>query len=315
MSQIDQIERVDADTDFAPSFYDLATPDLLQLSTHDLVQTLVRTLLDGPSEAVRDLKPRTPSVGEMHALYERGATLGEVGARAGISAERVSRLFKKAGLRTRSKAQIDELRRQAIALRVHERRDALVEGFRDGRSAAALAAEHKLPVFVVREIIAAEIPSHELRALRHRPVPKRYADHELLGFLREAGAARGGALTIAFYNDFAHGRHTADSRSWPTHQTHAKRFGSWLKALHAAGIQANEQRAGCGMTFGADHCIDAIRAVHQQLGKMPTAREYTQCARDSAGSLPSRSTIHNRCGGSWLAALHAASVKAGLPGA
>jgi hypothetical protein len=312
----------------------LATPDLLQQTAPELVQTLVRTLLDGPPDELdlpgeldtnardldvpgklnpgtRHLITRTLSVGQMHALYERGATLGEVGAQAGISAERVSQLFKKARLQTRSKAQIDELKRQAIARRAHERRDVIVERFRDTRNVAAVAKEHELSKLAVREVLEAEIPVHEYWTLRRKPVPKRYADHELLGFLRKAGTARGGALTIAFYNDFAHGRHTADRRPWPTHQTHCKRFGSWRNALHAAGMHANEQRAGRGVTFAADQCLQAINAVHQQLGKTPTAQQYARHARDSAGSLPSLSTIRNRHG-SWFAALHAARVKAKL---
>jgi Homing endonuclease associated repeat/Sigma-70, region 4 len=308
----------------------LATPDLLQQTAPELVQTLVRTLLDGPpgeldvpgdldagtsdldvlgklNTGTRDLKTRTLSVGQMHALYERGATLGEVGAQAGISAERVSQLFKKAELPTRSKAQIDELKRQAIALRAHERRDVIVESFRDTRNVAAVAKEHELSKLAVREILEAEIPFHEYRALRRTSAPKQYSDQELLGFLREAGAAREGLLTIAFYKAFAHGRHTADGRSWPTHQTHSKRFGSWRNALHAAGMQANEQRAGRDVVFAADRCLQAINAVHQQLGKTPTAQQYARHARDSAGSLPSLSTIRNRYD-SWLAALHAARV-------
>jgi hypothetical protein len=289
--------------------------ELVRLPTDDLVQTLVRTLLDGapgdldvPGDldaSIRDLITRTLSVGEMHALYDRGATLDEVGTQAGITAERVSELFEQAGLRTRSKAQTDELKRQAIARRAHERRDALVQGFRDGRNATALAEEHKLPVYAVREILEAEIPAHEYRALRRGPVPKRYADHELLGFLRKAGAARRGVLTVALYNDFAKGRHTADRRPWPTHQTHKKRFGGWLNALHAAGIEANAPHPWGGKTIRADQCIDAIRAVHRKLGRTPTSHEYTRCARDSKGQLPSLATIRNRHD-SWLAALHAA---------
>jgi hypothetical protein len=301
----------------SPDLIQLATPDLLQQTAPELVQTLVRTLLDGPpsdldvpgklNPGTRHLITRTLSVGQMHALYERGATLGEVGAQAGISAERVSQLFKKAGLQARSKAQIDELKRQAIALRAHERRDVIVERFRDTRNVAAVAKEHELSKVAVREILEADIPFHEYRALRRKPVPKRYADHELLGFLLEAAAARRGTLTLAFYNDFAHGRHTADRRPWPTHQTHSNRFGSWRNALHAAGMHANEQRAGRGVTFAADQCLLAIHAVHQQLGKTPTAQQYARHARDSAGSLPSLSTIRNRYG-SWFAALHAARV-------
>ncbi len=40
-------------------------------------------------------------LGEMHAVYEQGASLGEVGERFGVSAARVPRLFKEAGLPVR----------------------------------------------------------------------------------------------------------------------------------------------------------------------------------------------------------------------
>jgi hypothetical protein len=263
----------------------LATPDLLQQTAPELVQTLVRTLLDGPPDEL-DVP------GKLDAGTRDLDVPGDLNA--GTSDLDV-------------KAQIDELKRQAIALRAHERRDVIVEGFRDTRNVAAVAKEHELSKVAVREILEAEIPFHEYRALRRKPVPKRYSDHELLGFLRKAAAARRGTLTLAFYNDFAHGRHTADRRPWPTHQTHCNRFGSWRNALHAAGMHANEQRAGRGVTFDADQCLLAIHAVHRKLGKTPTAQQYARHARDSAGSLPSLSTMRNRYG-SWFAALHAARV-------
>jgi hypothetical protein len=159
--------------------------------------------------------------------------------------------------------------------------------------------------FEVREILEAQIPLYRYRTLRRKPAPKRYEDHELLGFLRKAGAARRGTLSLVFYDGFADGRYTRDGRRWPTHQTHCKRFGSWSKALHAAGMQANEQVAGCGVEFDADRCIGAIGMVQRKLGRRPTACEYTRWARESAGELPSLSTIRNRCG-SWLEALQVA---------
>jgi hypothetical protein len=245
------------------------------LSRNETVQTF-RNRIPGELDAgTRDMFTRTVLVEEMYVLYRQGATHDEIGVQAGISAERVRQLFKGAGLKTRSPAQAGRLKR-------------------------------KLSKVAVREIpLKTQIPLHQYRTLRRKPAPKRYSDQELLGFLRKAGAARRGTLSLVFYDDFANGRYTADRRRWPTHQTHCKRFGSWSKALHAAGMQANEQLAGCGVEFDADRCLQAIQAVHRKLGRTPTSPEYSRCARDSAGSLPSLSTIGNRCG-SWLAALDAA---------
>jgi hypothetical protein len=250
------------------------------LSTHEAAQAAqtVQTFRNGvPGEldaGARDMITRTLLVEEMYVLYRQGATLDEVGVQAGITAERVRQLFKGAGLKTRSPAQAGRLKRE-------------------------------LPKAAVREILKTQIPLHQYRTLRRKPAAKRYEDHELLGFLRKAGAARRATLSLAFYDDFANGRYTTDRRRWPTHQTHCKRFGSWRNALHAAGMQANEQLAGCEAAFDADHCLQAIQIVQRKLGRTPTSLEYTRCARDSAGSLPSLSTIRNRCG-SWLAALDAA---------
>ena len=48
----------------------------------------------------------------MHAVYQDGATLEEVGKRYGITRERVRQLFKKAGLKTRSRQETLELKRR-----------------------------------------------------------------------------------------------------------------------------------------------------------------------------------------------------------
>jgi hypothetical protein len=245
------------------------------LSRNETVQTF-RNRIPGELDAgTRDMTTRKILVEEMYDLYRQGATLDETGVRAGISAERVRQLFKRAGLKTRSPAQAGRLKR-------------------------------KLSKVAVREIpLKTQTPLHRYRTLRRKPAAKRYSDHELLDFLHTAGTARRGTLSIAFYDDFANGRYTTDRRRWPTHQTHCKRFGSWSNALRAAGMHANEQRAGREAAFDADRCLQAIRIVHRKLERTPTSLEYSRCARDSTGSLPSLSTIRNRYG-SWLAALDAA---------
>jgi hypothetical protein len=242
--------------------------------------------------------------GEMYALYQDGATLEEVGERYGVTRERVRQLFNKAGLATRSRQEASERKRDTVTRRIEEHRKQIVQGFLDARNLDAVAAEHDLPVSTVRAILKEALPSHEYRALADKPWPKQYTDDELIGFLRQAGAAQDGILSLASYRRFAGTRRKG--RRWPTPQTYSTRFGSWVKALHAAGMQANAPHARGGKTFDAGDCLAAVRAVAQKLEKTPTSKEYEQCARQSEGSLPSLQTVRKRCGG-WVQAVYRAA--------
>jgi Homing endonuclease associated repeat len=139
-------------------------------------------------------------------------------------------------------------------------------------------------------------------------VKKKYSDEELLQLLREANEAIGGVMTASAYNAFAKGRNFADGRPWPTQQTHFHRFGSWRKALQAAGLEANPPSAIAGQClFDLNQCIDAILHVHREVGAAPTISEYEAIATNSHGALPSSATVRNRCG-SWSKALRLADL-------
>ena len=257
-----------------------------------------RNRISGPTQRVAD----------MYTLYlQQGATLEAVGEAYGITRERVRQLFNKAGLPTRSHGQAGRLKRlttsQTISLYIDEHRPDIIQTFRDRRNIETIAAEYDLPIPTVRAILKDALPAHEYRALRHKPPPKKYTDDDLIGFLRKAGAAQDGILTIASYQRF---RRKARGQ-YPTPQVYTNRFGSWLKALHAAGMPANVPYGWGGISFDVEECLAAVRAVQQKLGKPPTSQEYEQCARESEGSLPSLTTVGKRCGG-WIEALRRAGV-------
>jgi hypothetical protein len=239
----------------------------------------------------------------MYALYQDGATLKVVGERYGVTRERVRQLFNKAGLATRSRQEASERNRDTIRRRIEEHRKQIVQGFLDTRNLDAVAAQHDVSISTVKAILKEALPSHEYRALTYKPWPKQYTDDELIAFLRQAGAAQDGILSLASYRRFAGARR--NGRKWPTPQTYSTRFGSWVKALHAAGMQANVPYTLGGKTFDAGDCFAAVRAVAQKLGKTPTSHEYEQCARQSKDSLPSLQTVGKRCGG-WVQAVHRA---------
>lgn len=214
-------------------------------------------------------------VEEMHALYRAGSSLRAVGAEFGISAERVRQLFHDHGLGTRSRGA-----RKALLKRDREKRKLDERGKGDENSRQPSAW-----------------------------IGKKYTDEELLQVLRETSEALGGVLTTHAYNEYAEGRTFSDGRSWPSHQTHFQRFGSWRQSLLSAGLAANPSSPISGQRiFHRGQCIDAVRHVGRELGGKPSLKQYETFARKSNGGLPSGATVRNRCG-SWSDALRLAFTR------
>ena len=251
-------------------------------------------------------------VGEMYDLYEGGLTLREVGEDYGLSRERVRQLFARAGLQTRSNVETAQLKREAD----RDRADEIVEAFRRTGDVGVVAGELEIGKPTILEVLRAELPPRERVAVSSKPGPapatvsawakRRYSDEELIAFLREAGAALGGTLSGKAYDEFAHSRRTSDGRAWPTKQIAAKHFGSWRGAVQAAGLDTHPS-SGVGLRerFSREQCVEAVRVVCERLERPPSRSEYERCARESAGELPSVTTVHTRCGG-WSEAVRLA---------
>lgn len=135
---------------------------------------------------------------------------------------------------------------------------------------------------------------------------KQYSDRELVECLRTASKELGGVLSTTSYAEYIRGRIMRDRRSWPSHQAHQLRFGSWRKALLRAGLRANRSSPIADQfLFSSEHCTDAIQHLAREIGHAPTAYEYEQAAKASNGAMPSQATVRNRCG-TWLGALRLA---------
>lgn len=238
-----------------------------------------------------------------HAMYERGATLEAVGRTFGLSRERVRQIFRDHGLPVRSVSDTHALQR---ALQSGQHANRIKERYRELRDVDAVAQELGLPKTLVAEIVLDAFTPAERR--KPKNAKKKYSNEELIEFLQAASNALGGVLSAQGYTDYARGRKTPDSRPWPTHQTHALRFGSWRAAVKAAGLAANPASPIAGQTIFEDgHCIDALRAAARALGRAPTADEYDEFARASHGALPSQATVRHRLG-RWYQALERAGL-------
>jgi hypothetical protein len=236
-------------------------------------------------------------------MYEAGATLEEVGRAFGISRERVRQIFRDHGLPVRSVQDAHTVQR---ARQSRQYADRIKDRFRDLRDVDAVAKELRLPKTLVVEVVNGAFTAAERR--KPKQAKKKYSDDELIEFLRAASMALGGVLSAQGYTDYARGQTTQDGRPWPTHQTHALRFGSWRDAVKAAGLAANPSSPIAGQTIFEDgHCIDALRAAARALGRPPTADEYEEFARASNGAFPSQAAVRQRLG-RWYQALERAGL-------
>jgi len=168
----------------------------------------------------------------MYALYVGGATLEEVGARFGITRERVRQVFREAGISTRSITETHVLRHDRL---VNQRGAEICKAFSESRDVEAVSRQLNVPRTVVKEVVTQHFPPGS-RAFPKKTRPPMYSTTELLAFLQEAGTAVPGRLTTGTYARYARGHRTGDGRPWPSFQTHAKRFGSWRGALLEAGL-------------------------------------------------------------------------------
>ena len=236
-------------------------------------------------------------------MYERGATLEEVGRAFSISRERVRQIFRDHGLPVRSVKDSHRLRR---ARQSDEYASRVKDRFRQLRDVDAVAQDLELPRTLVAEMIEGAFAPAERR--KPKNARKKYSDEELIEFLQTASSTLGGVLSAQGYTAFSRRRKTQDGRPWPTHQTHALRFGSWRAALEAARLAANPSSPIAGQTiFDEGHCIDAVRAAARALGRPPTADDYEEFARVSNGALPSQATVRHRLG-RWYQALERAGL-------
>lgn len=263
-------------------------------------------LATGEPKAVVDagLPPRVQAMKEM---YDAGATLEEIGAKFDrISRERVRQLLKQHGIDPRPRA---ERRRSSDLEKLNTNLPKIRQLVEEGLHADMIASRLGLNRSLVQAAIDADPLLHGWmnafrRKKQHRPL---YSDDELLDCLRTASLELGGVLSTAAYDRFIRGHKLLDGRSWPTHQTPSKRFGSWRAALEKAGLRANPPSPVAGQRiFDRPRCIDAVLEVQRSLGRLPTVQEYEEYAALRSGALPSIATIRNRCG-SWQDTLRMAA--------
>lgn len=203
----------------------------------------------------------------LRRLWSLGATLDEMGQALNVTRERARQLLGDLDLSVQGRQQ----RRKAyVASRSGEEIEALFYSCRDD---AIVGETLGLRVDDVRDVVNQRIPDPGV--LRRRPTAHqpRYSSEELRELLKEAAAVNPSPLPHDVYNAWATGRHFADGRPYPTHQTAALRWKSWRGALLAAGLPVGA-RLGPVSALTSDLCVAAVVRCWEDLGHWPTVADY-----------------------------------------
>lgn len=250
-------------------------------------------------------KPR--NIGEKHArrvliaqmfnAYKYGATLEELGEQYGISGERVRQLLKKEGYEPMS---LSERRLNGARLRSRE----VLAAYRGTGSVARCAEILEMRAEHVRVVLDEADPD---KGLRRRysgidaPSMRWYDNYEILDAIRTAAKESGEPLSKNAY------LRVASREGLPAELTILRAFGSWSEACREAGVRSHAARLPSQRVYSDADCVDALRACWEDVGRIPTLREYANW-REGRG-VPSALTITLRLGGQgcgWTAALNRA---------
>lgn len=124
--------------------------------------------------------------------------------------------------------------------------------------------------------------------------PAHYSDEQLISFLQEAAKNLGGIIKSS---------ELSLCEGMPDLTTYIKRFGSWNKALLAAGLPINQRREN----WDKQSVIEALRRKSMELGRTPSAKDVGDDL-----TMPSSSCCA-KLFGTWSAAIRAANLSAIRP--
>jgi transposase len=232
-------------------------------------------------------------VRQMQALREQGWGLDEIARRFGVSRERVRQILRAHG--GPDPQNIADAKRRRAERQAEERIDELLACWRAGEQPRTTAGRLGLQAAACRSTIA-RFATEVDRAARKASLARArrvqtYSDHDIILALTSVGTLVGRVPSAKEYA--VHAR----ALNYPSLPTVLNRMGGWLQALDAAGMQPLSAPSGRRRPrrWTEESCREALLAVVQELGEMPTVLAYE---RHTAGraDLPSAATLRNRLG-------------------
>jgi len=226
------------------------------------------------------------------AAYEAGETLRSIGADYHLSAERIRQVLAGRSVERRRPG-TNPNRPSGYDIFVAERGDeveAQMRTFSSLRDAVNTLTSDALPKTYLRRLGRERIGRTEWGNYGRRT--PRYSDEALLNVLRQY--ADNGLLSVKRYNKM---RTDAD----PSSATFVLRFGSWSKAIEAAGLQVTLRTWTPTRSWTAEELRTAVSTYAAECaanGTLPTARGYDAWRKQRTG-YPSTATLRIQTQMSW----------------
>jgi DNA-binding CsgD family transcriptional regulator/ribosome-associated toxin RatA of RatAB toxin-antitoxin module len=251
-----------------------------------------------PRRALLDRRAR-----EIVEMRLDGHTLRDIGARFGVTPERIRQILSHAEV---TQAQVNAVLSERQAAVMETNRARITALFREGAEIADIAAMIGTRAQAVREFIGEEATAADRAARRAEriaaksPVEPQYSHGDLIAAIVRVSEELGRVPSSGAY------QREARRIGLPSLPTVANRFGSWSAAVRAAGMTPVAGRGEYIRRWSADACWRALRRLSAELGSPPTAQQYELLAA-SNDDLPSLATVRNRLG-RWstiVARLHA----------
>lgn len=231
-------------------------------------------------------------VRRMQTLREQGWSLDEIALRFGVSRERVRQIMRAHG--GPAPEDIAEARRRRAEAQAEGRIDELLERWRAGKPPRVAASELGLQAAACRSTIERFATDADRAARKASMAGARwtqtYSDRDIILALVSAATQVGRVPSAKEYA--LHARQL----NYPSLPTVLNRMGGWTQALRATGmapLTTPSKTRKRRWTEAA--CWDALRAVVDELGEMPTVLAYERHAADRP-ELPSSATLRNRLG-------------------
>lgn len=234
---------------------------------------------------------RDPRIDQMVEMRREGKTLDEIGRHFGVTRERVRQITKSTGVSFEEAA---AARRENELELVRKHLDELLARYRRGDDMREFASEIGASAAAVEEVLRdSRTSADSIRRRRSQPrgnQAKVYSDLDLIEAIQ--------AVTDHLGRTPASGEYAkvASEFGLPSLPTIGNRFGTWVKAVTAAGLEpAQGARRAYTRRWTEDACEAALERVVLETGHVPSANEYDEIAQlDDA--LPSLATVRNRLG-------------------
>lgn len=225
------------------------------------------------------------------AQYRNGATLDDLGIQLGLSRERIRQIFVEYGLRNQARAVVRGRKKKCLArarrIVAEADLDELIPLGTAGVMAERLGiAKRHIPVLTGR--LNRERPGWRGRHVSS--VASRPDDSPYIDALRRAAKTMGQPLTKPMYDAWA------DVHGYVTGQAMQVHFGSWNKALTAAGLQESPPtRSVAYKRITVDECIEKLADILEakKIDYISYAK-YEAIASRSKGKLPSAPLVRMR---------------------